>query len=108
MKEQVRHFHEAENVWVENGINIMAPGIVAKEIKTQFEDEKIMVHIQMPRDDDDDADFESRYIQAKNVYQMAGKDCPRCGNVLYTEHHEDIDYPFYCPHCQENVYNIEV
>jgi len=46
---------------------------------------------------------------ADSLYQLAGdKTCPRCGGPLCREHHDHIDYPFYCPCCQENFYNIEI
>lgn len=52
---------------------------------------------------------EGHVAKADSLYQLAdGKVCPRCGNPLCTEHRDHIDYPFYCPDCQENFYNIEV
>ena len=44
-----------------------------------------------------------------SIYQIAeGKVCPRCGGPLCIEHDEDIDYPYYCPECDENFYDCEV
>ena len=105
---QPRHFLEAENVWVETGSNIMAYGIVVKETMAQSEDEKVEVIIRISDDEDDDVDFDSRFFKAGDIYQMSSQDCPRCGNTLYIEHHKDIDYPYYCPHCQENFYQMEI
>ena len=34
--------------------------------------------------------------------------CPHCGKPLFAEHHKDIDYPYYCPECDENFYGFEV
>lgn len=30
--------------------------------------------------------------------------CPQCGNILLDEHRDDLDYEYYCPHCDENFY----
>ena len=47
--------------------------------------------------------------KAEDIYQVEdGKVCPRCGNPLCIEHHDHIDYPYYCPDCQENFYNVEL
>lgn len=47
--------------------------------------------------------------ESANLYKIAeGKFCPRCGNSLCIEHDDEIDYPFYCSHCDENFYGIEV
>ena len=44
-----------------------------------------------------------------SIYQVAeGKVCPKCGGSLCIEHDEEIDYPYYCPECDENVYDCEV
>ena len=44
-----------------------------------------------------------------SIYQIAeGKVCPRCGGPLCVEHDEDVDYPYYCPECDENFYDCEV
>lgn len=47
--------------------------------------------------------------KAEDIYQVEdGKVCPRCGNPLCIEHHDHIDYPYYCPDCTENFYEIEL
>ena len=33
--------------------------------------------------------------------------CNRCGHEVEVENHKDIDYPYYCPNCDENMYEIE-
>ena len=53
--------------------------------------------------------LETDVVESRFVYQIAeGKVCPRCGNPLYIEHNDEIDYPFFCPECDENFYGIEV
>ena len=34
--------------------------------------------------------------------------CLRCGNYVYPEIDSAIDYPYYCPTCDENMYSFEV
>lgn len=53
---------------------------------------------------------DSGYVaKADDLYQLAeDKTCPRCGNPLCKEHCDDIDYPYYCPDCTENFYEIEL
>lgn len=47
--------------------------------------------------------------ESGNLYQIAeDKVCPRCGNPLCIEHNDEIDYPYFCPDCDENFYGIEV
>ena len=47
--------------------------------------------------------------EADGVYRIAeGKTCPKCGGSLCIEHMDDIDYPYYCPECDENFYDCEV
>lgn len=33
--------------------------------------------------------------------------CSRCGCVVVEEWEGDIDYPYYCPDCDENMYGFE-
>lgn len=69
---------------------------------TEVEEEDAIVLIQM----DDGSENETT---AGSLYQIAeGKSCPRCGGPLCIEHHDEIDYPYFCPWCQENFYGIEV
>ena len=42
------------------------------------------------------------------VGMMMKMKCFRCGSELKVEECEDIDYPFYCPVCDENMYMFEV
>lgn len=32
--------------------------------------------------------------------------CKRCGHTVEVE--RELDYPYYCPDCDENKYNFEV
>ena len=103
-----RVFKKGERVFVEPG-HEGYPAIVVHDTSVSYEDELVEVHALLDADDDDSSGIETRRVAATLVYQVAeGKVCPRCGNPLYVEHHDEIDYPYYCPDCQENFYNIEV
>lgn len=48
-------------------------------------------------------------VQAHNLYVVPSDikkriTCPKCGNILLDEHNDDVDYEYYCPHCDENFY----
>lgn len=34
--------------------------------------------------------------------------CNRCCNLVVEEYDNSIDYPYYCPNCDENMYSFEV
>jgi len=34
--------------------------------------------------------------------------CRRCGSKVEREKCKEIDYPYYCPKCDENMYKFEV
>jgi rubrerythrin len=34
--------------------------------------------------------------------------CKKCGYVVTKEKDKEIDYPFYCSNCDENLYSFEV
>ncbi len=41
-------------------------------------------------------------------YQKAeGMACGKCNSPIYHEHCKEIDYPFYCKNCDENLYSFE-
>lgn len=33
--------------------------------------------------------------------------CPHCKNAVVREKHKEIDYPYLCKHCDENLYTFE-
>lgn len=33
--------------------------------------------------------------------------CIKCGHKVVRERDKTIDYPFFCPHCYENMYRFE-
>lgn len=46
---------------------------------------------------------------ADRVYRVDEQlQCCRCGCVVVDEWDSSIDYPYYCPDCDENKYRIEV
>jgi len=36
------------------------------------------------------------------------KKCKRCGSFVYEEVHKEMDYPYMCFRCDENMYHFEV
>lgn len=38
---------------------------------------------------------------------MKKRYCGRCGTEVKEEICKDIDYPYYCPDCDENMYEFE-
>jgi Zn finger protein HypA/HybF involved in hydrogenase expression len=42
-------------------------------------------------------------INTKEVIRL----CNRCGNKVVEETEKGIDYPYYCPNCDENQYSFE-
>ena len=39
---------------------------------------------------------------------MTKNKCRKCGNFVCEEINKEIDYPYYCPNCDENMYSFEV
>ena len=73
---------------------------VCQDVVEIYADQVVLVKM------DDGSENET---ESGNLYQIAeGKFCPRCGNPLCIEHNDEIDYPFFCPECDENFYGIEV
>ena len=53
--------------------------------------------------------LETDVVEARFIYQQSrGEVCPKCGKPLYDEHNLDLDYSYYCFHCDENFYDSEV
>lgn len=73
---------------------------VCQDVVEIYADQVVLVKM------DDGSENET---ESGNLYQIAeGKVCPRCGNPLCIEHNDEIDYPYFCPDCDENFYGIEV
>ena len=73
---------------------------VCKDTTVEEADEIVLIEMQNGGENETTAD---------SLYQIAdGKFCPRCGGQLCIEHHPELDYPYYCPQCDENFYNIEI
>lgn len=53
--------------------------------------------------------LETDVVEARFIYQQSrGEVCPKCGKPLYDEHNLDLEYSYYCFHCDENFYDSEV
>ena len=97
---KLRKFKKDEEVCVEDDNGEPAYGLVVRDEETEYDEDEVAVKFHTANTE--------LYVMAQTVYQRAeDKVCPRCGNPLYVEHHDEIDYPYYCPDCQENFYNFE-
>ena len=95
-----RVFKKDEEVCVEDDNGEPVYGLVVRDEETEYDEDEVAVKFHTANTE--------LYVMAQTVYQRAeDKVCPRCGNPLYVEHHDEIDYPYYCPDCQENFYNFE-
>ena len=107
-RKRLRSFKVSERVYVEND-KYGFKAIVAKSVNEAQEGDLVLVHALKNTECDDSSGIETCKEIASNVYQIAdNKSCPRCNGTLYREHHDEIDYPYYCPDCQENFYDIEI
>ena len=46
-------------------------------------------------------------IETKKKNKKIDRFCKRCNHRVVEEIHKEIDYPYFCPHCYENMYNFE-
>lgn len=101
---RVREFGKNEEVMVDDGLHYYA-AIVETDVTVEDDDETMPVFPVGP----DGKCISPVDVESGCVYKKApGMVCPKCGNPLYIEHNDEIDYPFFCPECEENFYGIEV
>lgn len=101
---RVREFGKNEVVAVHDGPS-WYQAIIEAELHTEDDDETMPV---FPVGSDGKC-LPPVQVEAGCVYKKApGKTCPKCGKPLYIEHNDEIDYPFFCPECDENFYGIEI
>ena len=101
---RVREFGKNEEVMVYDGLHYYA-AIVETDITIEDDDETMPVFPIGP----DGKCMSPVDVEPDCVYKKAlGKTCPKCGKPLYIEHNEEIDYPYFCPDCDENFYGREV
>ena len=108
MKKKTRIFEQGQMVAVctKRG-NFQA--VVANHKIVENDDDLVCVHVFYNEEDDDSSGIETSAIKACNIYKYAfEKTCPKCGNPLCFEHNGDIDYPYFCPTCDENFYETEL
>lgn len=100
----IREFGKNEEVMVDDGLHFYS-AIVEKDITMEDDDETMPVFPIGPNG----KCTSPVDVEVGCVYKKApGKICPKCGKTLYIEHNEEIDYPFFCPECEENFYEFEV
>lgn len=68
---------------------------------------------ELPENKDDAAEL-LRKLDAKlleeAILSAIAKDkiCPKCGGIICYEKVPGVDYPYFCPECDENYYDFEV
>ena len=105
-----REFKKNERVCYEDEHGTPYKAMVTHDQRSEYEEDEIELFIFLDEEDDDSQGIDTRKVKAREIYQLSqdGKTCPKCGESLYDEHLEHVDYPYYCPWCQENFYGIEV
>lgn len=104
-EEEERKFKAGEHVAVcdDKGNNYLA--VVMYETWTNGGNDTVAVR----PDDDGVPVLETDIVEARFIYQQSRNEvCPKCGKPLYYEHNLDLDYSYYCFHCDENFYDSEV
>ena len=107
---ELRKFKNGERVCYENEHGEPYKAMVTHDQCSKCAEDKIELFIFLNEEDDDSSGIETKKVKAREIYQLSekGKFCPKCGEPLYDEHLPEMDYPYYCPWCQENFYSIEV
>lgn len=97
-----RTFKKGEEIFAWNYLepDLNGFGIVLKDVETK--DDSDIVYIQVNSSGETEETADRIYKIADNLI------CPKCGCVLLHEH-GDIrdDYPYYCPDCDENMFECE-
>lgn len=100
----LRMFNKGERVFnCEQGTfdsDLRGWATICKDELVMYADQIVLLKMDDGSENETDAD---------SVYKIAkGKVCPRCGGQLCVEHEDDIDYPYFCPECDENFYDCEL
>ena len=75
-------------------------GRVLEDVVVEDADDLMLVEVNNSGENETTAD---------RVYRIDEQlQCCRCGCVVVDEHDVNIDYPYYCPDCDENKYRIDV
>ena len=99
---QERTFSKGEKVWVSEEYLNRYVKIVKDQVAENPEDKILVTEL------DDSEEITQNWVKAEDIYELAENiRCPKCGQPLYIEHHSEIDYPYFCPECDENFYSIE-
>lgn len=75
-------------------------GKVIKDTIVESGDDIVLTEVKLSGENESDAN---------KVFKIANNLlCRKCSCVVLHEHEEDVDYPYYCPSCDENLYSCEV
>lgn len=96
-----RTFKKGEEIFAWNYLerDLNGFGIVLEDKEVEEDDEIVYIQVNCSGENQETAD---------RIYKLApNRICSRCGCILCIEHDEDIDYPYYCPDHDENLYGFE-
>lgn len=96
-----RTFHEGEEIFAWNYLepDLNGFGVVLEDKIVEEDDEIVYIQVNSSGENQETAD---------RIYKLApNRICCRCGCVVCVEHVEEVDYPYYCPHHDENLFEFE-
>ena len=74
-------------------------GIVLEDTITEDDSDIVYIQVNGSGENEETAD---------RIYKLAeNRICCRCGRVVCIEHDEELDYPYYCPDHDENLFEFE-
>lgn len=96
-----RHFKEGETIFHHDCRNddLRGFGKVLEDIVVENDDDIVLIKVNHSGE---------TQAFAEDIYKISkNRVCADCGCVVCVEHHEDIDYPYYCPDAEENKLGVE-
>lgn len=97
-----REFKKGEDIFVYNYLepDLNGFGVVLKDTIAEDDSDVVYLRVNLSGEVEE---------TANNIYKIAvNRICNKCGGVVCHEHgHTLWDYPYYCPRCNENLFEIE-
>lgn len=96
-----REFKQGEIIFADNrrDIDLRGFGVVLREEEEIYDDEIMLISVNLSGETD---------AYAEEVYKIAdNRICTHCGGVVCFDHYEHMDVPYYCPSCEEGMFDYE-
>ena len=97
-----REFKKGEEIFAYNYLepDLNGFGIVLKDTITEQDSDIVYIEVNSSGENEETAD---------RIYKIAdNRLCAKCGGVICYEHNDTLwDYPYYCPRCNENLFEAE-